>query len=202
MGGLKAEASNTISQLVPYKSFLSWLSRMIDPYTRKSEGIVEGVTSQLPGLSMLSEPYYNPVTQQPSERPNRFLNSLSPLRATTGDKEIGDMYKYLGSAKRAYSNLKQLPKEEAASMFNKIIKYDKSFAKEIIEVSKEVQIGVTNKDKQLMSVSVGDGERAYKLASEFKKLKTKEEKIKLWDDYVKKGIITKEVAKQLVNLLK
>ena len=202
VGGLKAEASNTVSQLIPYKSLLSWLSRMIDPYSRKSEGIVGGITSQLPGLSMLSEPYYNPVTKQPSERPNRFLNSFFPIKVTTGEKGIENMYKYLGSAKRAYSNLKQLPQQEAASMFEKIRQYDPSFAKKIIEVSKEVQIGVTNKDKQLINTSVSDGERAYKLANEFNRLKTKEEKAKLWQEYVSKGIITKEVATQLIKLLK
>ena len=67
---------------------------------------------------------------------------------------------------------------------------------------KERELGITIKDKDLKVKGVASGDRALAIKKELDKLETKEEKSTLWKDYVKKGIITKEVARQLWVLLK
>ena len=197
--GAEKELSNMATQLIPYKSFLSWLSRIIDPVNRKSDGVIGGITSQLPVLSKNAEPYFNPVTQQPSSRSNPILNSFSPYRVTTNSQSIENMFNYTGSAKRAYSNIMALPPEERAAMFEKIKISSPAIAKNIIDLAKDIKLGVTSEDMAIKNSSID--ERVYTIASKFNKLKTKEEKVALWDKYVKAGIITKEVSKQLIPLL-
>ena len=48
---------------------------------------------------------------------------------------------------------------------------------------------------------MASGDRALAIKKELDKLETKEEKAALWDDYTKKGIITKKVANQLKILI-
>lgn len=201
VGGLKMEATNSISQLIPYKSFLGWMSRIIDPVSRKSTDVVSSITSQLPVLSKTVEPYYNPVTGKPSERSNPILNSFSPVRLSTGDSGIEKMYDYTGSGKRAYANLKRLPPQEAAVMFNKIKQQSPAIAKEIIKIDQDVKLGITGEDKAFLNMDTKSGERAYALLGKFNKLQSKEEKTALWEKYTKAKIITPEVAKQLIYLL-
>jgi hypothetical protein len=200
IGGLKMEATNAVSQMIPYKSFLGWLSRMIDPVSRKSTGVVSSVASQLPWLSKTVEPYYNPVTRKPSERSNPLFNSFSPIRVNTGNTGVESMYKYTGSAKRAYSNLKLLPPPEAAKMFAKIQQSSPAIATGILKLAKEVNAGVTGEDRTLKSLSAGDGERAFAIFNKLNKLKTPQEKAKLWAEYVKKGIINDEVGEQIKQM--
>ncbi len=202
VGGLKMEASNFASQLIPYRSFLGWLSRMIDPVNRKSNTFTSSITSQLPFLSKTNEAYYNPITKQPSLRSNRFTNAFSPIRTTTGDKNIEQLYNYTGSAKRAYMNLKSLPKEQAADIFNKISKSNPRLASEINKIAREEVLGLTKVDKEIQNLGVADGERAYRIVEEFNKLETKEEKAALWEKYVKLKIINKDIAKQLAEFKK
>jgi len=201
VGGLKAEVSNSVSQLIPYKSFLGWLSRMIDPVNRKSTGVVSSITSQLPFLSKTVDPYYNPVTKQPSERSNRFLNSFSPVRITEGSTSIENMYKYTASAKRTYSNLMALPAEERGTMYLNIKRSNPTLIREVDKIGRDVALNITGEDKAMLNLSVGDGERAFTIAQQFRQLKTTEEKVALYKKYKLAGIITPEVEKQLRTLL-
>lgn len=201
-GAIKAEGANIVSQLIPYRSFLGWVSRMVDPVNRKSNTFTSKITNQIPFVSKQNEAYYNPITGGESMRSNRFLNSFSPVRITTTDKSAEEMYNYASNAKRAYSNLKSLPKEEAAEMFKKISEYSPAMAREISRVAEDEKLGLTSKEKTIKNLGVGSGERAYELANEFKKLKTKEEKAEMWKRYVELGIITKDVAVQLNELFK
>ena len=66
----------------------------------------------------------------------------------------------------------------------------------------ERDLGITTANKDLKAKGVASGDRALAVKKELDKLKTKEEKAALWEDYKKKGIITKEVARQLGILLK
>jgi hypothetical protein len=101
-----------------------------------------------------------------------------------------------------YDQMLQLPKEEARKQFDEIARTNKRLAEKIVAVSKDRKLGITVHDKELKSKGVANGDRAMALAEEFNKLESKEEKKALWEEYVKKSVITKEVAVQLIELLK
>lgn len=108
-----------------------------------------------------------------------------------------------GFSVEAYvDQLNNLPSDEAADIFDKIIQGNPDLADKIKDVVKERQKGITAKDKDLKAKGVASGDRALAVKEELDKLETDEEKAKLWDEYVYKGIITKEVSRQLKNLIK
>ena len=70
-----------------------------------------------------------------------------------------------------------------------------------MDIVKERERGITVKDKDLKAKGVASGDRALAIKKELDKLKTNEEKADLWDDWTKKGIITKKVERQLKTLM-
>lgn len=101
-----------------------------------------------------------------------------------------------------FDQLSNLPREEAGKIFDEIAKSNPELAKKLRDVVKERELGITVKDKDLKAKGVTSGDRALAIKEKLDELKTKEEKAALWNDYVKKGIITKEVSRQLLKLLK
>lgn len=101
-----------------------------------------------------------------------------------------------------FDQLSDYPREEAAEIWDKISEANPDLANQIADVVKDRELGITSKDKDLKSKGVASGDRALAVKEEFDRLKTKEEKAALWENYVRKGIITKEVARQLMNLFK
>lgn len=106
------------------------------------------------------------------------------------------------NVKAYYDQLLKMPREQAAAKFDEIAKTNPDLAKKIVKIVKDRQMGVTVEDEVMKSRGVASGDRAISIADEFKKLKTNQEKAALWEHYVKIGVITKDVAKQLVPLLK
>jgi len=100
-----------------------------------------------------------------------------------------------------WDQLNNLSVNEAAKIFDEIKKTNPELAKKLAQIGKERRRGITAKDKDLRAKSVASGDRALAVKKELDKLKTKEEKAKLWDEYVKKGIITRKVSEQLNYLL-
>lgn len=105
------------------------------------------------------------------------------------------------SVEAYFDQLSNLPRGEAANIFDKINEANPDLAKKISDVVKEREKGITVKDKDLKSKGVASGDRALAIKKELDKLKTKEEKAQLWEEYVRKGVITKDVATQLTKLL-
>lgn len=105
------------------------------------------------------------------------------------------------SVETYFDQLSNLPREEARDIFNKIVETNPELAKKLSDVVKERELGITVKDKDLKAKGVASGDRTLAIKKELDKLKTKEEKALLWDDYVRKGVITKDVSKQLLKLL-
>jgi len=87
----KSEASNLLGQLVPYKSFMGWLTRMVDPVYRKPEGITQQITSQIPGLST-GVGAYTDMAGNESKRDYPVLNSFSPLKVTQEKSSAKSLY--------------------------------------------------------------------------------------------------------------
>lgn len=99
-----------------------------------------------------------------------------------------------------YDQLSNLPREDAAKIFDDIKEVNPKLAKKINKIVKERELGITAKDKDLKAKPVGDGTRAVAIWKIFEALKTKEKKAQLWNEYVIKGIITKKVAAQLKQI--
>src|SRR3990167_534950 len=106
------------------------------------------------------------------------------------------------SVETYFDQLSNLPREEAVDIFDKIAEANPELAKKLADVVKERELGITVQDKDLKSKGVASGDRALVIKKKFDTLETKEEKATLWENYVKKGIITKEIARQLGILLK
>lgn len=100
-----------------------------------------------------------------------------------------------------YDQLLQLPRDQAAAKFNEIAKTNPDLAKQIVQISKDRKNGVTVQDQQIKAQGVSSGDRATSLVKEFNKLSTPQDKAKLWDHYVKIGVINKDVAKQMKLLM-
>lgn len=88
---VSSEISNTTGQLVPYKSFLGWLTRMIDPVYRKPEGIVQDIKSGIPGMSQ-DIPAYTDIYGNESQRDYPVLNSFSPLKVSQEKPQAAGLY--------------------------------------------------------------------------------------------------------------
>lgn len=107
-----------------------------------------------------------------------------------------------GSSVEAYvDHLYKLPKEEAASIFDRINAENPDLAKKIVDEIEDRQLGITTEEKGIRAKGVSDGTRAKAVMEKLNDLESKEEKAALWEDYVTKKIITDTVAEQLLMLL-
>jgi hypothetical protein len=105
------------------------------------------------------------------------------------------------SVETYFDQLSNLPRAEAAEIFDKIAKDNPELSEKLYDVIKDREKGITVKDKDIKAKGVASGERALAIKKEIDKVKTKEEKEILWEEYVRKGIITTDVASQLTKLL-
>jgi hypothetical protein len=87
---ISAEASNLAGQLIPYKSFLTWLGRITDPTYRKAKTFKERMIKDLPVVGESLEPYTN-MEGQPSMRDFPGLNAVSPYKVSQ-EKPGVEMY--------------------------------------------------------------------------------------------------------------
>ena len=106
------------------------------------------------------------------------------------------------SVETFFDQLSNLPRDEAADVFDKIHESNSELAKKLMDVVRERESGITVQDKDLKSKGVASGDRALAVKKALDKLKTKEEKAAQWEEYARKGVITKEVGRQLMILLK
>lgn len=107
---VSGEVTNLISQLIPYKSFQGWLTRMIDPTYRKPDGMLETIQSQTPGLST-GVPAYQDIYGQDSKRDLPVFNSFSPLKVSTEKPTEKSMYESQEQYRIGLSENNKLKKE-------------------------------------------------------------------------------------------
>lgn len=101
--GNKAEAipnlaSNYINQLIPFKSLMSYVNRVIDPYQRKPDAesdwatkTIQTVISTIPGLSGTVPARLGP-DGKPIENKNRTFNAISPYRTSPISEQGAEDY--------------------------------------------------------------------------------------------------------------
>jgi hypothetical protein len=180
-----------------------------DMYDLTQEEGAEGILMGLPAIFGAGVQTYGKQELKFGEstigEPTAQIKSAQGLGEKIRELVLGQLP--LGSSKgfsveSYFDQLSNLPREEAADIFNKISEANPDLAKKLSDVVKERELGITVKDKDLKSKGIASGDRALAVKKELDNLKTKEEKATLWNDYTKKGIITKEVARQLMILLK
>lgn len=169
----------------------------------------KGVALAVPGMfGVGSQTYGKKELAQGTDqlgRPTSQIRPVQDLPTVISNKVFGEQP--LGSsgttdASIYYKQLQAMPREQAAQQFDTITKSNPELAKKLVKIIKDEQKGLTVQDQVVKAKGVASGDRAITIAKEFKKLKTNEEKAKLWEHYVKTGVITKEVASQLATLLK
>jgi hypothetical protein len=143
---------------------------------------------------------------------SRFLRTKTQEQVGAGSKDFEDIKKILGEQSRArfilkqqaedsYNQLKNLPREQAAQMFDQIIRDDPQLAKKINEIIEDEKLGLTYTDRLIKQLGVENGERAKFIVKKLNEKKTNQEKAALFDEYVKKKIITKRVANQIYQMI-
>lgn len=111
-----------------------------------------------------------------------------------------DHFNGITEAERTYDNISK--SKTAKDDFDKLIKANPALAKEVLAIAKRRQAGITPDDEKIINMGVASGARARYVADKLNNLKTNQEKGALWVEYVKKKIITKDVATQLAKLIK
>ncbi|MCK9371439.1 hypothetical protein M0R04_16105, partial [Candidatus Dojkabacteria bacterium] len=197
--------ANIPSQLIPYRALQGWIAKLIDPVYRKTSGgsvpeqMGKSIISQIPFASKSLEPYVNSKGEE-SKRYAPLFNAFSPLRTS---QELSS-YEPV-SSKGIYGEISKMktPQEKAAK-WDELVKsgrITKANVSDIKDLISDDTLKVTASEKNIRKQTVKDGDRARAIKRQLDKAKTPAEKAALWDSYVKKGIITTEVAKQLKILL-
>lgn len=88
---ISSEAANMAGQLVPYKSFLTWVGRITDPTYRKANTFQERMIKDLPVVGSGLEPYTN-LEGNPSMRDYPLLNAISPFKVSREKESVTPMY--------------------------------------------------------------------------------------------------------------
>lgn len=106
--------ANIPQQFVPFRAFLGWTSRMVDPIYRKVSwkdgipvAIAQSIQSQIPFASMNLPAYTDPFGQE-SERQFPLLNAISPIKITEERPEGERLYQDSVQEKRVRNQEKAI----------------------------------------------------------------------------------------------
>jgi hypothetical protein len=124
----------------------------------------------------------------------------------TGDKELDTAIKadkeatatMTEQANVLANELKKLPKEEAKARLLELAKTDEALANKVLDKIEEAALGLTEKDKAILSLGVTNGARAEYIVSQLNKLETNEEKKAYLLELTKKKILTDKVLDQVL----
>jgi len=221
---IKNATTNLPSQLIPLSSLQKWVAQLIDPIYRKPEketnikSLIQNLQKGIPLASKGLEAYTTPEPEaKPSHRQrwNLFLpGDVSPvvpkyekmLKSYRDIQRMGDISKEKKEEEKEtvesrYEELKAMPRQEKINEFNRLREEDPELAKKIANLVQEEKLGLTPEDKAILNLGVTNGDRARFVYKKLMEQKTREEKIKLWNELVTKKIITKIVSRQIIKLL-
>lgn len=188
--------------------FIPLMTQDIYDLAKDKDNIGQALAMAIPGILGVGSQTYGKTElvkgQNPIGEPTTQIRPVPGLadqisENVFGKQPLGSSSSY--NVETYYNQLLKMPKQEAAAKFTEISKTNPDLAKQIIQVVKDRQNGVTIQDKNIKGEGVSSGQRATDVVKEFNKLKTPQEKAKLWDHYVKIGVITPDVARQMKILL-
>mgnify|MGYP001586751171 CR=1 FL=1 len=99
-----------------------------------------------------------------------------------------------------YLRLTTLPPDERKGAYNALKAENPSLAAQVKKIGEDKKSGITDKEKEIRSLGVQNGQRAEAVVEALNGL-TSEEKKALWKDWKNKKIITETVAEQVKALL-
>ena len=143
---------------------------------------------------------------------NRFYRSKPLEEIGAGSSDVGTLQQALErqslerftmkqQAEDSYNQMKNVPKEDAAKMYDELKKRDPEMALQVARIANDDKKGLTYLDRMTLDLGVQNGERAIYIVKKFNKLETNEEKAALWNEYVEKKILTSDVQEQVRYLL-
>ena len=209
IGMLKGETAVGEDFDIPTEISNRFISFVVqDLYDLAQEKGIENVWEGLPAIFGIGVQTYG--RQELAEGKNKLGETtlqIRPVRSLAekiresilGQQALGSTKSF--SIEAYFDQLNELPRDEAREVFNKIAEGNPELAKKINKIVQEREKGITPKDKDLKAKSVASGDRALEIEKQLKKIDDKEKKADLWAEYVRKGIITEEVARQLIILL-
>lgn len=169
---------------------------------------VKGAVMGVPGIFGVGSQTYG--TQQLTEGVDKIGNKSVTIEGTTGlSTDISR--KIFGkdtlsptmtsNIESYYDQMKKMEPTERTAAWKTIAENNPELAKKIKQVEIDRQKGITVNDRVIKQKGVENGDRAEAIYKKINELETPQQKTELWNDYVKKGIITKEVATQLKQLI-
>jgi DNA-directed RNA polymerase subunit F len=180
-----------------YEQVIGGVGRFVDKTFNTLTAIGTGKKPEARDVPVVSRFYKSIPEEQAGAGANEF-----ELIAKVLEEQSRERFYLSQQAEDSYQQLKNLPKEDAAALFDEIKEADPALAKKIADVKKEDDRGLSFIDRKILQLGVGNGERAKFLKAKFDELETDEEKAQLWTEYRAKGIISDNVSKQLKELLK
>lgn len=208
--GLMTGQSGTGEPLnIPAETISRFIPLLVqDLYDLYNEYGPKGIAMGIPGAFGIGSQTYGKTElvsgQNKVGQPTQQIRPTQDLPTKLAEKAFGQ--RPLGStsswnAEVWLDQFKKMSKEEKTAAW-KQLSTNPDLKKKVEGVAKARAKGITVQDEQLKLKGVASGDRAIAIAKTLNKAKTKEERNKLYSEYVRKGIITKEVAKQLPTLLK
>ena len=180
-----------------YQQLIGGAGRFVNKTVNTLTAIGGGTTPEARDVPVVSRFYKTRTDEEIGAGASEFERIGNVLEEQSREKF------YLNQqAEDSLQQLENVPKEEAAKMFEQIKKNDPDLAAEIVKIKKEADKGLTFIDRKILQLGVGNGERAKYLVEKFNSLKSDEERGRLWQEYKDKGIISDNVAKQIKELLK
>lgn len=166
------QATNTLNQLSPFKSMVSWIGRQVDPTQRKvdysksaPEQIYQGIIKDIPNLNKVVPARINPYTGEPIKNDNPILNSWSPVRVTN-DKGYGNTTSLNVNQRE---QLRDLPASEKEA-FRRGIVEDKAAKNRVAKEKDAIKKSESGDTKTL-----SDGKVYSKVDGEYKTFDSKED---------------------------
>lgn len=216
---------NYPQQLVPYRALTGWLARLTDPLQRTiapDSGFIDKqvqlLMQQYPGLSQMTTPRIGP-SGEAIRQPEPLLNAFSPIQTQPQTeaqaKDFGNALELKQIVKRQTAEsatlkaqaeelverAKKLPKDQAIALLEQETKGNDALATKVKSVIADQKKNFTYSEKLIDQLGVTNGERANYIVQHVQTLGSREEKIAYLDNLKAKGLISKNVQKQIAELL-
>lgn len=199
---LKSVVSGYVSQLIPFRSGMSWANNMLDAYVRDPETLLDYIKMKIPGLSTTVPA--KEIGGEPVKKQDRFAAGLSPYAIKT--ERLPDLSRQIAAGKDVEVTvgtlneyLKNIPRGEAAKYFESLKKENPQKASRLKKMVELEKMGINEQEGKIQNLGVKNGKRAEEIYKRYVKAgRDKSLLAKYWDA----GFINEEVYKQIEELRK
>lgn len=140
------QMSNYVQQLIPFRSLMGWVERIVDPVQRQADPDgsllkkqLQQVMTQIPGLASMV-PERQDSLGNPVENQNRIINAFSPVRVTTENSEHKRIYDLLEqktiNTRNTNAIKENIKKSGKTETYNEKIYYEKDGEVKTLDLGK------------------------------------------------------------------